>query len=299
MRSPYPLVAAASLFVGCVSTNAAVLDPTVKYQKICPDGVQIFTSAQRVTSAYREVALLHSKGESGWTDERMMAGSQRKKAAELGANGIIVGEIKEPNPGTKIIGSILGTGAERKGGALAIYVFGDSGRVQQACGTGARYPVAANTKPRADKRVPSPPAPGSGMVPMVANAQSEGSVSVSAPVPSPEPPRVDSMAIYRALVAPPVIDEAVLGRNPDLRRAMADTRRVGIATAFFEEVPGTLKIELAEGFRSVQAKGFTLGILWEAYRGHRPFDEPIVLELWEGDLKVGEYTVDGLALRPE
>jgi hypothetical protein len=284
VRSPYPLVGAASLFVGCVSTNAAVLDPTVKYQKICSDGVQIFTSAQRVTSSYREVALLPSRGESDWTDERM-TGSQRKKAAELGANGIIVGEIKEPNPKTEIIGSILGTGAERKAGTLAIYVFGDSGRVRQACGTGPRYPVAANTKPRADERVPSSPAPGSGMVPMV--------------VAAPEEPWTDSMAIYRSLVAPPVIDEAVLGRNPELRRAMADTRRVGIATAFFEEVPGTLKIELAEGFRSVQAKGFTLGILWEAYRGHRPFDEPIMLELWEGDSKVGEYTVDGLALRPE
>jgi hypothetical protein len=92
-RLPF-LTAACLLLVGCVSTNAALLDPTVKYQKICPDGVRIFTSAARVDGDYREVALLHSKGESGWTDERGMTASQRGKAAQLGANGIVAGDIK-------------------------------------------------------------------------------------------------------------------------------------------------------------------------------------------------------------
>ena len=45
--------------------------------------------------------------------------------------------------------------------------------------------------------------------------------------------------------------------------------------------------------------GFTLSLLWTAYRNHRPFDEPGILELWDGDLKVGEYTQSGLALEPE
>jgi hypothetical protein len=74
-------------------------------------------SAARVTADYYEVALLHSKGESSWTDEKQMMASQRSKAAELGANGIILGDIREPNAGTKILGSLLGTGAERQGKA--------------------------------------------------------------------------------------------------------------------------------------------------------------------------------------
>ncbi len=143
MRFSLPALFAVWLLTGCVSTNAALLDPTVKYQKICPDGVAIFTSAQRVQSDYREVALLNSKGESSWTNEEGMMKSQRRKAASIGANGIIIGEVKEPNAGTKIIGSLLGTGAERKGAALAIYIPEDSARVQRACGAAGAASTAA------------------------------------------------------------------------------------------------------------------------------------------------------------
>jgi hypothetical protein len=314
MRPPHLIRGVAiALIAGCVSTNAAVLDPTVKYQKICPDGVEIFTSAQRVAGDYREVALLHSKGESGWTDERQMAASQRKKAAELGANGIVMGDIKEPNAGTKIIGSILGTGSERKGAALAIYIPSDSARVQRACGTGPRYQMAANTNGR-----PADPSPAAHTATQVTNAGMTTSVpptnseeasnkpaalpqATTEPAGAPEPATpLDSTALYRALGSlPPAVDETELSRNPELRTAMADTRRAGIATAFFESKPGLLKIALAEGYRSVQAMGFTLSLLWRAYRNHRPFDEPGILELWDGDLKVGEYTQSGLALEPE
>jgi hypothetical protein len=132
---------------GCVSTNAAVLDNSVSYQKICPDGVQIFTSAERVPGPYTEVALLNSKGESSWTSEQGMAHSQRKKAAELGANGLIIGDTKEPNAGTKIIGSILGTGAERKGKAVAIFIPSDSLRVQRVCKITPRTTQASVAEP--------------------------------------------------------------------------------------------------------------------------------------------------------
>jgi hypothetical protein len=134
--------------VGCVSTNASILNPGVTYQKICPDGVQIFTSAERVRSEYYEVAILNSKGESSWTDEKQMTASQRSKAARLGANGIILGEVKEPKAGTKIIGSLFGTGAERKGSGLAIYIPADSNRVKRACsGKGQGATVAREEAP--------------------------------------------------------------------------------------------------------------------------------------------------------
>ena len=117
----------------CVHTNAAVLDPSVRYQRICPDAVVMYTSPEKVGKAYREVALLNSKGESSWTSEQGMMNSQRKKAAELGANGIILSGIDEPKAGTKIIGAVLGTGSERKGKALAIYVPDDSLHNAEVC----------------------------------------------------------------------------------------------------------------------------------------------------------------------
>lgn len=128
-----PLIPALLLLSGCVSTNAALLDPSVHLAPICPDGVALFTTTDRVTSDYREIAILNAKGETGWTSEGGMMNSMRKKAASLGANGIILNNINEPNAGTKIVGQLLGTGSERKGSSIAIDVPADSARVAIAC----------------------------------------------------------------------------------------------------------------------------------------------------------------------
>lgn len=117
----------------CVSTNMALLDPSVRLAPICPDGVALFTAADRVGKEFREVAILNSSGETGSTSERGMYDSMRKKAAEAGANGIILGNIVEPNAGTKIVGALFGTGSQRKGTSTAIYIPSDSTRVQEAC----------------------------------------------------------------------------------------------------------------------------------------------------------------------
>lgn len=121
------------LSAACVHTNAAVLDPSVTYLRTCPEAVVIYTAPDKVGKPYREVALLNSKGESSWTSEGGMLNSQRKKAAQLGANGLILSGIDEPKAGTKILGAFLGTGAERKGKALAIYVPEDSTRNAEVC----------------------------------------------------------------------------------------------------------------------------------------------------------------------
>lgn len=112
--------------VACVSTNATVLDPTIKLERTCPDAVRLFTSPARVTSSYREVALLHSKGESNWSSEAQMMESMREKAAKYGANGIILDNIDEPSALSKVIGHVAKTGTQRKGKALAIYIPADS-----------------------------------------------------------------------------------------------------------------------------------------------------------------------------
>ncbi len=62
-----------------------------------------------------------------------MIASMRKKAAETGANGIILGNIDEASAAAKVAAAVLGTETERKGKAVAIHVPADSARVQQAC----------------------------------------------------------------------------------------------------------------------------------------------------------------------
>ena len=137
-------IVAASLLalMGCVQTNAALMDVTARRPPICPDGVKIFTDTVGIGGRYVEVALLNSTGESNWTNETQMLSSQRKKAAELGANGILFTGIQEASAGAKVAGAFLGTGSQRKGHATAIEVPGDSVRVAQAC-DGVHNRVAA------------------------------------------------------------------------------------------------------------------------------------------------------------
>jgi len=124
---------AATVFAGCTRTNAALIDNSVHLARTCPDGVKLYTSPDKVGETYTEVALLNSAGSTGFTTESGMMKSMRKKAADVGANGIIMGGIDEPSAGAKVAGAFLGTGTERQGKSVAIFVPGDTARVRRAC----------------------------------------------------------------------------------------------------------------------------------------------------------------------
>ena len=127
------LCAAAILLSACVSTNASLIDPTVHLARTCPAAIKLYTTPDRVGQPYREVAILNAKGESNWSDEEDVIESMRDKAAEIGANGIILGGIDEPSALTKVIGQVAKTGSQRKGKALAIYVPSDAANTAAAC----------------------------------------------------------------------------------------------------------------------------------------------------------------------
>jgi len=121
-----PSLLVAVVVLGCVSTNAALIDPSVQLARTCSDAIKLYTTPDRVGKPYREVAVLNAKGESNWSDEGDMINSMRDKAADVGANGIILNKIDEPSALTKVIGEVARTGSQRKGAALAIYVPSDS-----------------------------------------------------------------------------------------------------------------------------------------------------------------------------
>ncbi|MEI6614793.1 MAG: hypothetical protein WCL37_07835, partial [Chrysiogenales bacterium] len=111
-------------FAACVHTNTTVLNAANIREPIDPVDVIIYTTASRVPGDYEEIALLNSKADSASSNEAQMFKSMRKKAAKLGANAIILDAVSEPTVGAKIAAAILfGTGAERKGKALAVYVI--------------------------------------------------------------------------------------------------------------------------------------------------------------------------------
>ena len=96
---------------------------TVPRPALLPNQVALYRIASQVPGQYEEVALLNSAGDSGFTDEAKMFASMKKKAGELGANGVILDAVSEPSAGAKVAAAIFGVSAQRKGKAIAIYVI--------------------------------------------------------------------------------------------------------------------------------------------------------------------------------
>lgn len=111
------------VLLACVTTNAVRIGTAPSRPPISEDQVIIYRTADQVQGKYEEVALISAKGESSWTDESQMINAMKKKAGKMGANGIILDAMSEPSAGAKIAGAFLGTGSERRGKAIAIYVF--------------------------------------------------------------------------------------------------------------------------------------------------------------------------------
>jgi hypothetical protein len=122
------------LLTACVQTNASLMDTSIHLQRTCPTAVRIYSTPARVGVEYQEVALLNSTGVSEFTNESGMMTSMRNKAAEVGATGIIMGNIDEPSAGAKVAAQVFGVSTERKGKSVAIYVPADEDRVRAVCG---------------------------------------------------------------------------------------------------------------------------------------------------------------------
>ena len=129
----FAALALVAVSAACVRTNAALIDPTVHLAPTCTDAIRLYTSADAVQQPYQQVALLNSSGESQWSNESAMIKSMRKKAAELGANGIILNYIDEPSALSKVVGAVAKTGTERKGRSMAVFIPSDSARARAAC----------------------------------------------------------------------------------------------------------------------------------------------------------------------
>lgn len=109
----------------CVSTKATAINPANKRLPISPDQVILYTSADKVPGKYEEIAFLNTRADSIWRSEAAVLNSIREKAAEVGANGVILDASSEPSAEAKIVSFyLLGFDvAGRKNKAVAIYVF--------------------------------------------------------------------------------------------------------------------------------------------------------------------------------
>jgi hypothetical protein len=121
MKNGVALVGLTILLAGCVTVNKSILDRSFMTTPVPKEGVHVYLPGDEVPGHTR-VAILNAEGDVEMTDEGEMIDKLREEAGKLGANAIIMGEIKDPGTGAVVANAILGTEANRKTQAIAIFV---------------------------------------------------------------------------------------------------------------------------------------------------------------------------------
>jgi len=110
----------------CVRTKEVLVDPAApKLPEVDPGTIRIITDESELEGLdFVRVAMIEATASSGWTDQSKMIEAMRKKAGKVGANAILMPTINEAGAGAKVAGALFGTGTQRKGNVIAIFIRG-------------------------------------------------------------------------------------------------------------------------------------------------------------------------------
>lgn len=84
--------------MGCVRSTTEMLSPA-RYPPTVPDSVTVFISVADVDAqglAFERVAMLFIRATAEFTSENAIMRRAREDAAKIGANGVIMGNTREP-----------------------------------------------------------------------------------------------------------------------------------------------------------------------------------------------------------
>src|SRR5690554_1936345 len=116
------VLATVLLATACVTVNKSVLSRSRIAYPVPRDDVQVYFAGDTVPE-HERIAILTGSGDDEMTNQAQLIDKLREEAGKLGANAIILNEVKEASTGAKVAQAILGTSANRKGEAIAIYVL--------------------------------------------------------------------------------------------------------------------------------------------------------------------------------
>ncbi|MGD9641563.1 MAG: hypothetical protein AB7V08_02370 [Elusimicrobiales bacterium] len=102
---------------GCSVTSAVRLSDK-NYAPLAPGQVRVFMSAEEVPGPYEKIAIITSEGDS--FQKTALIENMKKKAAGLGANGLILGQFRTATTGEKVAQAFLWTSANNTHEATAI-----------------------------------------------------------------------------------------------------------------------------------------------------------------------------------
>ena len=117
MKKSVILVVCFLALAGCTVTSAVKLSENT-YRPLNPEQVRVFTTEEDVDVPFEKIAIITSEGDS--SQKTALIEKMKKKAAELGANGLILGQFTEATTGQKVMQALLWTSANNKHEAIAI-----------------------------------------------------------------------------------------------------------------------------------------------------------------------------------
>lgn len=118
-----------------VRTKTVDINPRMSRAATCLNAVEVYASRGDVPADYYELAWIEAEGNSVWTTDAQMRETMRKRAAEVGANGLIANPVQQNKTGVNVLGEAIGAKtATSKASGLAIWIPSQSDRVRLACG---------------------------------------------------------------------------------------------------------------------------------------------------------------------
>ena len=121
MRRIIAVLGLALFATGCISTNAVRLgEPGQKYAPVPESEVRVYLKEEDVEGEFDKLAIINAEGNYNFANDERMINAMKKKAGQLGANAIILGEFKDPSTVEKIADAVIGVGGEKTAKVLAI-----------------------------------------------------------------------------------------------------------------------------------------------------------------------------------
>jgi hypothetical protein len=119
-----------------VKTKTTDISPNISRNPTCENAVEVYNSRADVPNSYYELAWIEASGNSVWTTDTQMRTAMRKRAAAVGANGLIANDVSQNKTGVNVLGEAVGAkSATAKSSGLAIWMPAASDRTRLACGT--------------------------------------------------------------------------------------------------------------------------------------------------------------------
>jgi hypothetical protein len=136
LRSAAAVLLTAGVACG-VKSKSTDISPSISRSPTCENAVEVYNSRAEVPNSYYELAWISAEGNSVWTTDAQLRSEMRKRAAESGANGIIVNAVSQNKTGVNVLGEAVGANtATQRATGLAIWIPSGSDRTRLACGTG-------------------------------------------------------------------------------------------------------------------------------------------------------------------